>query len=428
MHNLPAMLKAKVTSALNEYIRGVYALLDSLGGSDRKTMRLEVVHEGTQMSQVAVPVVSVPHLVSIFRDQITGSDVYKTATENLSELPATDELCKRIRPEGDSPQHRRAALYQILFHLPPRVSKDDVLEIDDTRLEQVVSETADALTTATTLVRIRAPLLGVSVSTTLDLGTARIRQLSARERNELTAYPTGQFSVFGGYEATCQIEAQQRQKLDAEQTQWGRNEVDALIRALRLWSGLDVRIVGLFHSSTLGYASGGVPGTFASHYFPRATQLRDEEHFIAFWQRVQRSIAAPFAGLDVALRRFDTMFEQPRRQDRVVDQMIILESLFQKGDERMELSYRLSLRVARFAGTTTAERKDVFSLMSRAYKLRSRVVHGDTAGTDDASLQKEIDSLIQRVLMSYAEVAAVRQGEAKLQAKICDELDLKAVE
>ncbi len=111
----------------------------------------------------------------------------------------------------------------------------------------------------------------------------------------------------------------------------------------------------------------------------------------------------------------------------MLDQMIILESLFQKGNERQELSYRLSLRVARFCGRDSQERKAIFGLMREAYNLRSRLVHGDQSTGSDSSIQQRVDDLIRTVLLKCCEAASDR-ADPKLFEKICDEMDDKALE
>ncbi|MGB2841213.1 MAG: hypothetical protein WBC40_01855, partial [Halobacteriota archaeon] len=58
----------------------------------------------------------------------------------------------------------------------------------------------------------------------------------------------------------------------------------------------------------------------------------------------------------------------------LIDYMIAFESLFVK--EKAELSYRLSLRVAAFLGENRDEKGKIFTLMRRAYDLRSDIVHG----------------------------------------------------
>lgn len=83
--------------------------------------------------------------------------------------------------------------------------------------------------------------------------------------------------------------------------------------------------------------------------------------------------------LNIALRRFNSSYHggfEDRIADRLIDQMIAFEFLY-LGKEQ-ELKYRLALRVAFLLGKDDeGERKTIFNKMSKAYKLRSDIVHGN---------------------------------------------------
>ncbi|RLG34297.1 hypothetical protein DRN97_02870 [Methanosarcinales archaeon] len=80
--------------------------------------------------------------------------------------------------------------------------------------------------------------------------------------------------------------------------------------------------------------------------------------------------------LDIPLRYFNYAHIRERPEDKLIDYMIAFESLFIKGE--VELSYRLSLRVAAFLGENRDEKGRVFNLMREAYNLRSKIVHGSS--------------------------------------------------
>jgi hypothetical protein len=81
--------------------------------------------------------------------------------------------------------------------------------------------------------------------------------------------------------------------------------------------------------------------------------------------------AGKFSALDEALRRFNSSYSgEP--EDRLIDQMIAFESLYI--GERDELAYKLRLRAAFLLGK---QRAKIFKDMSKAYKLRSDIVHGN---------------------------------------------------
>lgn len=61
--------------------------------------------------------------------------------------------------------------------------------------------------------------------------------------------------------------------------------------------------------------------------------------------------------------------------DALVDLVIVLENLYLKG-EKVELGYKLGMRVACLLAKTTAKRKEFFDDIKEAYSLRSSFVHG----------------------------------------------------
>ena len=78
--------------------------------------------------------------------------------------------------------------------------------------------------------------------------------------------------------------------------------------------------------------------------------------------------------IDIALRRFHSAYHG-LIEDRIIDQMIAFEYLF-LGDSQ-ELTYKLSQRVAFLLGKRSSQRETIFNNMKKAYRYRSRIVHGD---------------------------------------------------
>ena len=81
----------------------------------------------------------------------------------------------------------------------------------------------------------------------------------------------------------------------------------------------------------------------------------------------------------VAIKRFEYAYARLLPEDKLLDFMIAFEAILLKDDEQQELSYRLSLRTAYLLAETTGERKIIFDFMLRAYKARSKIVHGERA-------------------------------------------------
>ena len=104
--------------------------------------------------------------------------------------------------------------------------------------------------------------------------------------------------------------------------------------------------------------------------------------------------------LQVALGRFNVVYERSRSEDKLVDLWIALESLFLKRGEQMELSYRAALRIARFLGEGPGQRVELFETMKKSYNARSRVVHGDPPPRDIAHTTAFTEEALRKALRS----------------------------
>ncbi|MHB1957391.1 MAG: hypothetical protein ACYCOU_27065, partial [Sulfobacillus sp.] len=75
--------------------------------------------------------------------------------------------------------------------------------------------------------------------------------------------------------------------------------------------------------------------------------------------------------------------------DRLVDSLIILESIFLDESDTTEITYKLSSRAAVFLEEGLEKRKQLKSLIKKLYKLRSKVVHGSDILPRDLRLNGE---------------------------------------
>ena len=103
-----------------------------------------------------------------------------------------------------------------------------------------------------------------------------------------------------------------------------------------------------------------------------------------------------------AIRRFNFSYNK-MFEDRIVDLIISLETLFQEGSG--EITYKLSLRCAYFIGNDAEERKKIFENMKKAYKVRSKIVHGDNFSLEE-KLLKDIEDYARRAIKKYMNEAS----------------------
>lgn len=100
--------------------------------------------------------------------------------------------------------------------------------------------------------------------------------------------------------------------------------------------------------------------------------------------------------LELALRRFDTAIDRHDYEDQIIDLWIALEALLLP-DDRAELSYRASLRLAQAVGRDASDRVKVFELARQSYNTRSKIVHGDQEN-DVRQVAADLREVTQRLL------------------------------
>ena len=121
---------------------------------------------------------------------------------------------------------------------------------------------------------------------------------------------------------------------------------------------------------------------FGAPYLLAKEEVSALREFIEQYQSLKKDPA-----LKVAISRLDYVFERDRYEDRIIDTMIAFEALFI--EDRLELQYRLSLRVAACLYEFGSNRYDVYNDIRRAYQLRSRIVHGDSERKINRFLKRE---------------------------------------
>jgi hypothetical protein len=104
--------------------------------------------------------------------------------------------------------------------------------------------------------------------------------------------------------------------------------------------------------------------------------------------------------LALALRRFDSASSRYEHEDSPIDLWIAFEALL-LSDSNIELSYRVSLRIAALVGTGPNERGKVFKQARDSYKCRSEVVHGVATKGSLSAVVAETRDLARRVLRRW---------------------------
>jgi hypothetical protein len=93
------------------------------------------------------------------------------------------------------------------------------------------------------------------------------------------------------------------------------------------------------------------------------------------WESIRKMESNP--RFQLAIRRFGAANQRSTFDDQLIDLWIALEAIF-AGPGKSEVTYKVSTRMARLLGNSLEERSGLHRRYSKAYDLRSRIVHGST--------------------------------------------------
>lgn len=104
-----------------------------------------------------------------------------------------------------------------------------------------------------------------------------------------------------------------------------------------------------------------------SHFQRAVSRIVKEIHSLDFDKR---------KGLRLACKRFQHAYEERDTEDRLIDFMIALEALFLKGEKTRQVGPIVSTACSVLLGKNELEREEIRRSLTKAYKLRNRIVHG----------------------------------------------------
>jgi hypothetical protein len=158
----------------------------------------------------------------------------------------------------------------------------------------------------------------------------------------------------------------------------------------RIW----VRRVARFNVGLGGIQMVGYPiPTFGSNY-----ELTDSiaDAVPAMYDALRQLETSGYGGapgnLDLALRSFMATYDRPLAggDSRVLDAITSVEAVLGSG---IEISFKLSFRVAGILAADDEERVQIFNEMKAYYDLRSRLVHGETLKEKHRQLVADVEPL-----------------------------------
>lgn len=288
------------------------------------------------------------------------------------------------------------------------------LEWDDSVFDRIASDLVLYIAEETFPILMVAPLFNFeSTEDRAELSTdCWLQRLSPLERKDLYETSTTLARVFSGvYDVlplTHAVVARwPTRKHSSVDVSVAGQLVDDAVHALRMTGPNRMGVIFEFIrperfivEQTAFMLGSGLQPSFSG---PKYTLQHDQVPIVkAAFEALHSSQAKSQKGFSLALRRFDSAYARVADDDRIIDFWVALEALF-LSDTSRELSYRAALRIARFLGDSSDDRKAIFTLAKKSYDARSKVAHGATPPANIGSICEETESLLRRALLRWAE-------------------------
>ena len=161
---------------------------------------------------------------------------------------------------------------------------------------------------------------------------------------------------------------------------------------------------------------GGFTNWYGKHFEPSRFILTEPEvkEYKALFQEFSQkeSLLQDSSFLNLALRRFNYAHERKRPEDKLIDYMIALETMYIV-DDPGEYGYKIAIRAASLLGKTLQEKERIFLEIKKAYHLRSKIVHGSKKVGDKNSVSiQDVSKIEQYVRGSILESIKLIPGKS----------------
>ncbi len=155
------------------------------------------------------------------------------------------------------------------------------------------------------------------------------------------------------------------------------DQLHSVVTALRIYKEGDLMIPLTHFYVPLDYDR--VPSSIGVSYPPILSTRnpytltpKEVEDFPDFWKTIHEK-GFP-KRLEIAARRFDSLYERRNSEDNIIDCIIGLEALF---GTKERIRSMIALKTAFLVGNNREEIKEIYTFLTKSYDLRSKIVHGD---------------------------------------------------
>ena len=256
-----------------------------------------------------------------------------------------------------------------------------------------------------------SPLVGLnydgdSISLSKNI---RIRKIDEIEKKAFVSYAEKWQNIkFKDYLIECVISKETTEDIPNQYLSEGRFEIEKVLTTLRLFKE---EIIGYnFILQPLGTDPFAASATHFRHYElwfnpPDEKYLKDfiiKPSEIDNLKILYNSITAEFyKRFNISFGYFNKSYNEPYTpRDSFLDLMFALENIYLRGDQ-LELGYKLRLRAAFVLAENYEDRKNVFEVLKKSYKVRGQIVHGEKSTNLSYDDLFELRNLVRKSFLMF---------------------------
>ncbi len=193
-------------------------------------------------------------------------------------------------------------------------------------------------------------------------------------------------------------------KTDQDNLKIARESFNKIISSFKIFKQGEIQLGGIYWVNSEKWDVENPKKITTEYHNPsNMTYLmtsKDRLHFKKFYSQFERLDLSKKENLflKAAIRRFDIAIDQRNFEDKIVDFMICLESLFStKGPD---ILHKMAYRIALLLEKDFEKRTKLLIFIKKSYEIRSQIVHGDPEPFKIGNKfyqQEDISSTLERI-------------------------------
>jgi hypothetical protein len=374
-------------------------------------------------------------------EQVTRKTWYKSwikLTEAISKLSDYDIVLRGLKSEFGSDSQIESHLRALTSRLVRELLSNPAF--DDDAIDEIITNFSRNLLDEPVRYRVQAAIMGVAIGSEKSSLSPRDGIFLRRPEKGDLEVETSESSYWGTRPLSPQPSAILTIELMARRGREVQDQLEHAISILRLFG------IGSVVWSTCQMSSDSVTDTFGSFSMHSGRQTQALETYLLtnddlsrlqkFWQACEKTMPVGFYdlgqtttdSLTIAYNRYtDSLLQNGLLERRIANSVMGFEALFLKGAEIQELTYRLTIRIAKFLGLLGYDSHRVRAVLVDAYRVRNLFAHGSQLSKKEKHRielkYKEVKNLLRETMeyLRISLVASILIGTKK--NELVDQLD-----